>query len=75
MFEYGSLGEEFFLILKGTVEIQIPDKAQAGKLREVKAEMNHKTELLETALEDAEQFDDYSKKLEEEKFTGDAIDK
>ena len=26
VFEYGSLGEEFFLILEGTVEIQVPDK-------------------------------------------------
>ena len=26
VFEYGSLGEEFFLILEGSVEIQIPDK-------------------------------------------------
>ena len=26
VFEYGSLGEEFFLILEGEVEIQIPDK-------------------------------------------------
>ena len=26
VFEYGSLGEEFFLILDGKVEIQIPDK-------------------------------------------------
>ena len=26
VFEHGSLGEEFFLILDGKVEIQIPDK-------------------------------------------------
>ena len=74
VFEHGSLGEEFFLILKGQVEIQIPDKEQAARFEAVKFDLRQKKEALDSALSDIEQFDEYSRKLEEKKALGDAAE-
>lgn len=74
VFEYGELGEEFFLILEGKVEIQIPDKENLGRYDQVRFELSTKLESVEAALLDIQQFDEYSKKLEEKKAQGDAAE-
>lgn len=52
VFEYGELGEEFFLILEGKVEIQIPDKENLGRYDQVRFELSTKLESVEAALLD-----------------------
>ena len=52
VFEHGSLGEEFFLILSGKIEVQIPDKDQQSRFDQVKFDLKTKREALEQALID-----------------------
>ena len=47
VFEYGQLGDEFFLILEGEVEIQIPDKENLGRYEQVKFDLSTKMEQVE----------------------------
>lgn len=67
MFEYGDIGEHFYLILEGHVEIQIPNMA-------TKKEFDHVTQhIMETkdqinTLEDAkDRYNEMQRKLEQKK--------
>jgi hypothetical protein len=63
VFEYGHVGSNFFLILDGSVEVQIPDKANRAEFEQVEFDIKLKRERLLTILEDLQTYDDYREKL------------
>ena len=74
VFEYGSLGDQFFLILDGKVEIQIPYKQTIKRYEQVKFDLETKIESVFSSLTDIAQIEEYSKKCEEEKAEIDAAE-
>ena len=74
VFEHGSLGDQFYLILDGQVEIQIPEKKTIKRYEQVKFDLDTKIEAVQNSMADIAQIEEYSRKCEEEKAEQDEAD-
>ena len=57
--QYGNFGEEFYVILEGQCEVQVPDKHQLDQLKKVNQHIFLMKTKIENLMEDAEQIEAY----------------
>ena len=62
--EFGSYGDEFYVVLEGTVEVLVPDKASSDVYKKVCFEHGLLKSQLDGAAQEIETFQNYLDQLE-----------
>ena len=57
--EYGSFGEEFYVILEGELEILVPDSSAVEEFKKVDFELKQLLDKIDKSVEEYELFQSY----------------